>query len=89
MSRTPCRWAAAARPPAISHRSTPSNVTFRLLSPIGPSAPLGILFGLLMDYEVFLLSRIREEWDTHHDNERAVAYRLEHTGASSRRRRSS
>jgi putative drug exporter of the RND superfamily len=33
-----------------------------------------------MDYEVFLLSRIREEWDTHHDNERAVAYRLEHTG---------
>jgi RND superfamily putative drug exporter len=33
-----------------------------------------------MDYEVFLLSRIREEWDTHHDNERAVAYGLGHTG---------
>jgi uncharacterized membrane protein YdfJ with MMPL/SSD domain len=39
-----------------------------------------ILFGLSMDYEVFLLSRMREEWDTHHDNERAVAYGLEHTG---------
>ena len=33
-----------------------------------------------MDYEVFLVSRIREEWATHHDNERAVAYGLEHTG---------
>jgi putative drug exporter of the RND superfamily len=39
-----------------------------------------ILFGLSMDYEVFLLSRMREEWDAHHDNERAVAYGLEHTG---------
>ena len=33
-----------------------------------------------MDYEVFLLSRIREEWDRRHDNEQAVAYGLEHTG---------
>ena len=33
-----------------------------------------------MDYEVFLLSRIREAWATHHDNERAVAYGFEHTG---------
>jgi RND superfamily putative drug exporter len=39
-----------------------------------------ILFGLSMDYEVFLLSRMREEWDTHHDNERAVALGLERTG---------
>jgi uncharacterized membrane protein YdfJ with MMPL/SSD domain len=39
-----------------------------------------ILFGLSMDYEVFLLSRIREEWDLRHDNEHAVAYGLEHTG---------
>jgi uncharacterized membrane protein YdfJ with MMPL/SSD domain len=38
------------------------------------------IFGISMDYEVFLLSRIREEWDRHHDNERAVAYGLEHTG---------
>jgi RND superfamily putative drug exporter len=39
-----------------------------------------ILFGLSMDYEVFLLSRMREEWDLSHDNEHAVAYGLEHTG---------
>jgi uncharacterized membrane protein YdfJ with MMPL/SSD domain len=39
-----------------------------------------VLFGLSMDYEVFLLSRMREEWDAHHDNERAVAYGLQHTG---------
>jgi putative drug exporter of the RND superfamily len=38
------------------------------------------IFGISMDYEVFLLSRMREEWDLHHDNERAVAYGLEHTG---------
>jgi RND superfamily putative drug exporter len=39
-----------------------------------------MLFGLSMDYEVFLLSRIREEWDLRHDNEQAVAFGLEHTG---------
>jgi putative drug exporter of the RND superfamily len=39
-----------------------------------------MLFGLSMDYEVFLLSRIREEWDRRHDNTEAVAYGLEHTG---------
>jgi uncharacterized membrane protein YdfJ with MMPL/SSD domain len=39
-----------------------------------------VLFGLSMDYEVFLLSRVREEWDKRHDNEAAVAYGLEHTG---------
>ena len=38
------------------------------------------IFGISMDYEIFLLSRMREEWDRHHDNERAVAYGLEHTG---------
>jgi RND superfamily putative drug exporter len=39
-----------------------------------------VIFGISMDYEVFLLSRMREEWDRHGDNERAVAYGLEHTG---------
>jgi RND superfamily putative drug exporter len=38
------------------------------------------IFGISMDYEVFLLSRVREEWDRTLDNERAVAYGLEHTG---------
>jgi RND superfamily putative drug exporter len=39
-----------------------------------------MLFGLSMDYEVFLLSRMREEWDKTHDNELAVSSGLEHTG---------
>ena len=39
-----------------------------------------VLFGLSMDYEVFLLSRMREEWDAVGENEHAVAYGLEHTG---------
>jgi RND superfamily putative drug exporter len=39
-----------------------------------------MLFGLSMDYEVFLLSRMREEWDRTHDNDLAVSSGLEHTG---------
>ncbi|MFN2521775.1 MAG: MMPL family transporter, partial [Mycobacteriales bacterium] len=39
-----------------------------------------VLFGLSMDYEVFLLSRIKEEYDATGDNTRAVARGLERTG---------
>ncbi|GAC1441244.1 MAG: MMPL family transporter [Mycobacteriales bacterium] len=39
-----------------------------------------VLFGLSMDYEVFLLSRIKEEYDATGDNTRAVALGLERTG---------
>ena len=39
-----------------------------------------IAFGLSMDYEVFLLSRIKEEHDLTHDNEHSVAVGLEKTG---------
>jgi len=39
-----------------------------------------IAFGLSMDYEVFLLSRIKEEYDRTGDNEASVAAGLEHTG---------
>ena len=38
-----------------------------------------ILFGLSMDYHVFLLSRIREEYDKSGDNTEAVAYGLRTT----------
>jgi putative drug exporter of the RND superfamily len=38
------------------------------------------LFGLSMDYEVFLVSRMREAWDTGRDNVEAVAHGLERTG---------
>ena len=39
-----------------------------------------ILFGLSMDYHVFLLTRIREQYDKTHDNAEAVAYGLRTTG---------
>ena len=39
-----------------------------------------ILFGLSMDYHVFLLSRIRERYDETGDNTGAVAYGLQSTG---------
>ncbi len=39
-----------------------------------------MLFGLSMDYEVFLVTRMREAWDEGADNETAVAYGLERTG---------
>jgi RND superfamily putative drug exporter len=38
-----------------------------------------VLFGLSMDYHVFLLSRIREEYDKTQDNTEAVAYGLRTT----------
>jgi RND superfamily putative drug exporter len=44
--------------------------------PIVPFVPMmmfAILFGLSMDYEVFLLSRIKEEYDHTHNNALAVA----------------
>jgi RND superfamily putative drug exporter len=39
-----------------------------------------MVFGLSMDYEVFLVSRMREEWDETHDNVRAVSLGLAKTG---------
>jgi len=38
-----------------------------------PPLILAVVFGLSMDYEVFLLSRIRERYEVHGDNRRAVA----------------
>jgi len=43
------------------------------LNTINPSLILAITFGLSMDYEVFLLTRIRERYEIHGSNERAVA----------------
>jgi RND superfamily putative drug exporter len=50
--------------------------------PIDPWIPLmmfTIVFGLSMDYEVFLLSRMREEWARSRDNSQAVASGLAST----------
>jgi RND superfamily putative drug exporter len=51
-------------------------------TPVAPFIPVmmfAILFGLSMDYEVFLLSRVREEYLGHRDTARAVAEGLAKT----------
>jgi trehalose monomycolate/heme transporter len=50
------------------------------IEPTNPILMLAVLFGLATDYEVFLLSRVREEWDATGDNTGAVAVGLQHTG---------
>jgi RND superfamily putative drug exporter len=45
-----------------------------------PILMLAMAFGLSMDYEVFLLSRVREQWDRTGDNAVAVATGLQRTG---------
>ena len=45
-----------------------------------PLLTFAVLFGLSMDYEVFLLGRIKEEWERTGSNEGAVAAGLAHTG---------
>ncbi|MDQ3994914.1 MAG: MMPL family transporter [Actinomycetota bacterium] len=45
-----------------------------------PVFVFAMVFGLSMDYEVFLVSRMREEWDRTKDNERAVSLGLAKTG---------
>ncbi|MBM3689055.1 MAG: MMPL family transporter [Actinobacteria bacterium] len=51
--------------------------------PILPFLPImvfAILFGLSMDYEVFLVSRMQEGWNTSGDNKEAVRYGLAGSG---------
>jgi trehalose monomycolate/heme transporter len=50
------------------------------IDPTMPILMLAIIFGLSMDYEVFLLSRIRERYDQTGDNTVAVAAGLQRTG---------
>ena len=45
-----------------------------------PILVFAVVFGLSMDYEVFLLSRIREQYDRTGDNRLAVATGLQRTG---------
>jgi len=44
-----------------------------------PLSIFALLFGLSMDYEVFLIRRMRETWEQTGDNELAVANGVEHT----------
>ncbi|MDO8736532.1 MAG: MMPL family transporter [Thermoleophilia bacterium] len=48
--------------------------------PFVPVILFSVLFGLSMDYEVFLLSRMKEEYERSGNNEEAVAFGLEKTG---------
>jgi len=51
--------------------------------PVEPWLPVltfAVVFGLSMDYEVFLISRVREEWVRHRDATRAVADGIAYTG---------
>jgi RND superfamily putative drug exporter len=50
------------------------------IDPTMPILMLAIIFGLSMDYEVFLLSRIRERYDLTGDNTASVAGGLQRTG---------
>jgi RND superfamily putative drug exporter len=61
------RWSASAAP---TRGVVPAVMLF------------AILFGLSMDYEVFLLTRIHEEWLHGHDNRQAVRRGLAVTGGT-------
>lgn len=50
------------------------------IDPTIPVVMFAVIFGLSMDYEVFLLSRIREEWLRTHDNRASVIHGLARTG---------
>ncbi|MQY03565.1 MMPL family transporter [Actinomadura macrotermitis] len=50
------------------------------IDPTMPILMLAMLFGISMDYEVFLLSRVREQYDLTGDNTAAVATGLQRTG---------
>lgn len=53
-----------------------SNGTIDATQPI---LIFAIAFGLAMDYELFLLSRVKEEYDRTGDNVHSVAYGIQHT----------
>jgi putative drug exporter of the RND superfamily len=55
------------------------EATFAIASPL-PTIFFAVLFGLSMDYEVFLLSRIREAYDATGDNAESVARGIAATG---------
>jgi putative drug exporter of the RND superfamily len=44
-----------------------------------PLTVFALVYGLSMDYEVFLIRRIQEEWKRTRDNRRSVAIGVEHT----------
>ena len=72
------RWASAAGFSACT-APTRSKAGF-------PIFLFAVLFGLSMDYEVFMVTRMREEWDALHDNAERLRSDSSAQGGSSRRR---
>jgi RND superfamily putative drug exporter len=62
------------------HLSRLLNVTADPIDPTLPVLLFCVVFGLSMDYEVFLLTRMQEAWRRTHDNRAAVAEGLERSG---------
>ena len=62
------------------HFATLLNFTPQSIDPSVPVIMFAIVFGISMDYEVLLVSRIQEEYLRAGDNTRAVANGLERTG---------
>jgi putative drug exporter of the RND superfamily len=62
------------------HLSTLLGFTPQSIDPSIPVILFSIVFGLSMDYEVLLVSRIHEEYVSTGDNTKAVAHGLERTG---------
>ncbi|HEV3234983.1 MAG TPA: MMPL family transporter [Candidatus Dormibacteraeota bacterium] len=62
------------------HLSGFLNFTPGSIDPLVPILLFCIVFGLSMDYEVFILTRMKEEYDRTGDNRHAVAEGLERSG---------
>jgi putative drug exporter of the RND superfamily len=60
--------------------SGPLGISKGPVEPWIPVLMFAVVFGLSMDYEVFLISRVREEWVRHRDATRAVADGIAFTG---------
>ncbi|NJM47375.1 MAG: MMPL family transporter [Alkalinema sp. RU_4_3] len=62
----------------LNHDGRVNIDDFNILLPL---VLFGVVFGLSMDYEVFLLTRIKEIYDETGDNSRSVVEGLEYTGS--------
>jgi len=49
------------------------------IDPVGAAGIFGVVFGLSIDYSVFLLMRMREHWEREHDNGAAIDHGLRRT----------
>jgi RND superfamily putative drug exporter len=62
------------------HLSGLLNFSAQSIDPTIPVILFALVFGLSMDYEVFLLARIQERWHRTHDSRTAIAEGLERSG---------